>query len=617
MSSEMMWRATPESNEHEARDRATTASNLLEARWNGIDMDAKARAGLWLAFNCGAAYLKQFWNPAIGKLTPATVILPVDPDTGQLSENGQPFGVYISEDGQPLIDEFGVPIEDPEMAFKFREGDTDTAVRSIFNVRTNEDAYGLMSSEGFRWLIDAEVVPVSVVKERYGEAAKDVTTISTIATIRQHQSLVRAVTNRSTGESIGNRATDHTLPDNELTLLAEYWEAPTEQMPKGRLITWAGSELLNDGPLPQGFVPYLTIYDERRPFDQYGRPTVDDLIAPQKVINSQWGSILESMDREGIGQWATFDIPGLKDQITNVSGGVIQVPISSRTMNKSIGELIQRLGPGNVSADRWHLIDAAKVTMFDIGAFHEIQRGQVPPGVDSGIAVQLLQEQENGQLQDAVKTLKRSFIAWGRQTLQLARWGYGENEERWIPVSRPDLDYLIKSIKGTDLPDGESIHLDLEGFRPSSTAAFNAEIKDAIANQWISPQQGLKMMDLGRGIEGVYESEQRHYSKARRENLALETGEYDMIEHPEGSPIEGMPAFMNKDGSPFLLPSNDEHVTHIETHQEIALDPTRPWPTRQASILHIAEHEAMIQLAVAAEQAQLDKQNEKPNAKSK
>jgi hypothetical protein len=296
-----------------------------------------------------------------------------------------------------------------------------------------------------------------------------------------------------------------------------------------------------------------------------------------------------------------FDVPGLSEQITNVSAAHIKIPMQSALANRSIGDIVQRVPPINVSSDRWRLIAEAKSVMFDIGAFHEIQRGQIPPGLDSGIAIQRLQEAEAGQLADAVKTLKSSLLSWGKHVLGIARWGYGEHEERWIPVERPDLGFLLESINGTDLPDPETITLDLEGFRPQSKTAFNAEIRDAIDKQWIEPRAGLRMMDLGRGIEGAFESESRHYARARRENLAIEKGELEIITAPEGTPLAGTPALLHpEDGSPYLLPMNDEHETHIRIHEEILLDDTKPWDVRQVVALHISEHQSILQIQAQA-----------------
>jgi hypothetical protein len=601
MSAELSWRAVPDSNAHEAKDRATVATNIIEGRWHGADMDAKVRAAEWLAFSTGTAYLKPFWNSDIGTLKAATVVLP-----HPLS--GQPAEYKVTPDGQPLADpETGDPLEGTEGAFTYRPGDVDTAVRSIFNIRINPDAFGLLPSEGFRWLVDSEVMPISVVKEKYGDIAKNVSTVAGVQQLKQFESLIRTVGGRSTASSSNDLLTGKNgqqIPDKELTVVSEYWEAPSPLIPGGRLVVIGGDEMLSDTELPQGFVPHIPIYDERRPFDAYGRPTVDDLVHPQKVINKQWSMILEEQSLAGIGQWAMFDVPGLSDQISNLSAAHIKIPMQSALASRSIGDLVQRLPGVQVSSDRWRMVQEAKATMFDIGAFHEIQRGQVPPGVDSGIAVQLLEEAENGQLHDAVSTLEASLIRWGEHTLRIAKWGYGKHEERWIPVERPDLGYLVESVKGSDLPDPDTLSLRLDGFRPQSQSAMRAEIKEAVNAGWMDPRKGMQLMDLGRGFDAAFESQTRHYARARGENLAIERGDVMMVEAPKGTPLAGRPALLHPaDGSPFLLPSNDDHAAHIELHEEIYLDDSKPWPVRQVMAIHISEHQAMLALV---QQQQVD-----------
>ncbi len=606
MSAELSWRAVPQSNSHESRDKAAVATNVVDARWNGASMDAKVREALWLAFSTGVSFLKQFWNSDLGNLVAATTILPhpfnIDPLTGQ----GVLTEYQVDEDGQPLVDqETGDAVEDTDRAFTYRAGDVDSAVRSIFNIRVNPDAFGFLPAQGFRWLIDSEVVPISVIKEKYGPIAKNVQTVEGVAHMKHFENLLRSVGRRAnvrTGNQLLGARGSQTIPDNELTLLTEYWEAPSELLPEGRLIVIGGKELLNDTALPQGFVPIVPIYDETRQFDPYGRPSVTDLVAPQKVINTQWSLVLEEQAVNGIGQWAMFDVPGISEQITNVTAAHIKIPMQSALRGRSIGDIVQRVPPVTVSNDRWRMIDEAKRVIFDIGAFHEIQRGQVPPGVDSGIAVQLLQEAEAGQLTDAVKTLKSSLLDWGGQVLGLARWGYGDNEERWIPVERPDLGFLMESVTGIDLPDPVTVTLDLEGFRPQSRSAFNAEVKEFVNAGWIDPRQGLRMMDLGRGIEGAFESEGRHWARARGENLSIERGEAQLVETEEGEAV-----LLHEDGFPFTLPQNDDHLTHIRIHEEILLDDTKPAPIRNLMALHIAEHrrilEAQAAQALAAEGA--------------
>jgi len=607
MSSDLAWRVIPPSNRHEDRDQATVATNLLDARWKGEEMDSKARMAIFLADTCGVAYFKKFWNPTIGPLSTAKVTAP-HPATAQ------PVQYPVDQQGNVLADDMGNPLEGSDLGFQYRPGDTDTALRSIFNIRVNPDAQGLEPGEGFRWLLDMEALPLSVVRERWGPRADKVQSSDGVGMMRQYERIVRSVAGLPgvpVNDASSSRSGDKT-PNKETTLYVEYWEAPSEALPQGRLIVVAGDELLYPVPgqdeegLPQGFVPFVPVYAERKPLDSGGRPTVNDLIAPQRVINTQWGAIIMEQALNGPGQWAMFDIPGLSDQLTNATAAHIKIPMQSAFANRGIGELIQRINPAQTAPDRWRMVLEAKATMFDIGAFHEIQRGQVPPGVDSGIAVQLLQEAENGQMHDSVRSLKRAFIHWGRMTGKLARWGYGEHEERWIPQQRPDLGYLIESVKGSDLPDFDVIDIDLEGFRPNSQAALNAEIKEAMMQGWIDPRQGLQQMDLGRGIKGAFESQTRHYGRARRENLAIQQNAYQVVPPPPGTPQQALgviAAFVHEDGASFLLPEDDDHLIHIDVHQEIALDDTRPTEERTAALMHIAEHRAILRQQIMAQQA--------------
>lgn len=599
----MSWRIIPGSNGHEERDRSTVGTNVLQARWSGEQMDARSHAALYLADCCGVAYFKMFWNPGIGPLTTATVQLP-HPVTGELLE------YPVDRDGNVLADDQGNPLEGTDLGFTYRPGDTDTAVRSIFNIRLNPDAQGLDPNEGFRWLVDSEVVPISVVKEQWAERANKVQSVPGVGMMRQYERIVRSVAGRpgsGTNDLLGRDGAK--IPDKDTTLVCEYWEAPSGSMP-GRLIVTAGEELLypldeSEEGLPQDVVPFTAVYSERRPLDGYGRAVVDDLIAPQRVINSQWAAIVAEQRHTGVGQWIGFDVPGLFDQLSNADLSHVRIPTQSGAAMRPIGELIQRVPNPVVSSDRWRLIDAAKAVMFDIGAFHEIQRGQVPPGVDSGVAVQLLQEAENGQLHPSVRGVKAAFISWARLTLKLARWGYGDDEERWLPQQRPDLGFLAEDISGLDLPDPDTCDIDLEGFRPHSQAAFNAEIKEAMTNEWIDPRHGLQLMDLGRGIKGVFESQTRHYARARGENLAIQKQEYQVIAPPAETPqgqLGVIAAFLHLDGGSFCLPQDDDHLIHIDVHQEIALDDTRPLEERQAALLHISEHRALLQQMIVSQQ---------------
>lgn len=607
LSGDFVWQVTPRSNADEDRDQAAVAEDLIRFRWDALTMDNRLRYACWLAFPAGVSFLKSFWNPNLGALTTATLDLP-HPQTGQLT----PYPVR--SDGTPIMDEAGNPGPESE-GFRYRIGDTDTAVRSLFNLRLNPDCYGLDVAEGFRWLLDSEVVSKAVVQERYGVE------LVTARSGEAHQQGIWERIVRSVGQALGQGnerlSSANSSPDPDTVLLTEYWEPPSEVMPNGRLIVLAGDQVLypppgEEGALPQGIVPYVPVYDERRPFDAYGRGCVTDLVPPQKTVNRMLSLILQELRAEGTGQFIGFNLPGVFDQLSNEVNAHVKVPFTTQTAAMGLDAILKQMPHRSINQAWLALLEEAKRQMFDIGAFHEIQRGQVPPGVDSGVAVQYLMEAENAQLHDSVRTLKESLKQWGRHQLHLARWGYGADEERWLRVHRDDLGYLLQDVTGADLPDPDLIDLSLEGMEPASKAAFRADVKDLMDKGQILPQQGLKLLDLGRGVEGAFESQTRHYAKARAENLAFEQGKVQTVAPPDGS----LPIFMNEDGSPLLLTRDDDHLLHIERHNEIALDTSKPWPLRMALLAHIESHRQAMDtqmMEAAMKQAALTPQPPTPN----
>ena len=59
-----------------------------------------------------------------------------------------------------FVDEQKQPVATKDEAFQYRPGDSDTAVRSIFNIRINPEATAWDVGAGLRWLLDTDVIAV-------------------------------------------------------------------------------------------------------------------------------------------------------------------------------------------------------------------------------------------------------------------------------------------------------------------------------------------------------------------------------------------------------------------------------------------------------------------------
>jgi hypothetical protein len=592
------WYGIPDSNSFESRDRMNVAVNLVKARYRALDMDHKLRSALPLADCTGMAVLKSFWNPNTGEPTPATKLFPVL----AMGPDGQPSidpmtGQPKAEWHEVPVDASGMPVENPDDAYKYRPGDTDTCVRTIFNLRTNPDAQGWTPAEGLRWLIDTDVVPMTTAKAKFSEIATQISPLAENESFLVFERMVQgSVAQKSPAIITAAAGASKGLQNKDLCAIREYWELPCDAFPEGRLIVLVGGAQAYDGPYPQGIFPYAPFFSGVAPLSPWGRKMVNDLISPQDVINREWSSIVREMGNTSNGQFVTFDIPGMADSITTRERSIIKVPYSSFSMNRGIGDVFKRLDPAQVPSDRWRMIEQSKITMFDIGAFHEITRGQIPPGLDSGVAVQQLMESEAGQLTEPVEALRRCLKLWAKHQLHLAKWGYHDHEERALPVDRPDLGILIETVTGDSLPDPERMQIDIEAFKPQSEAALRADVKDLMVNQIIDPRDGLRAMDMGRGIDGLYDSQTRDYARARRENLDLEKGLFlemprGVAPGPDGVTLQPLPPMLlHVDLSPFLLEQDDDHEIHVRVHYELLKDDSIPWDVRQVVLAHVEEH---------------------------
>jgi hypothetical protein len=88
--------------------------------------------------------------------------------------------------------------------------------------------------------------------------------------------------------------------------------------------------------------------------------------------------------------------------------------------------------------------------------------------------------------------------------------------------------------------------------------------------------------------------------RAATENLAFMRGDCQLV---AGEPAElgGPPQMIYvhpEDGSPFLLPQDDDHAIHMDVHYEVALDQSKPWPIRMSMLQHIESHRQALQALI-------------------
>jgi hypothetical protein len=605
LSPKVAFSAIPHTNSMDERDKARTGANWLNSRWRGQKMDDLMQAGMQLAVIGGCCALKSYWNNATGPLRTATLLMP------RLGPDGTPV---LDQTGTPQYDEMpvdvnGQVVQDEKEAHRYRPGDTGTGLRSVFNVRLNTEARGWSTEEGARWLIDEEMVPVSVARRRWPEYAEKITEHGSLPALTYERMAAGAQTNRPA--SFPGAPAQQTQPNREkLTLQREYWQfADDDYFPNGRLIVQIGQCIVYDDAFPQNVFAYSPIFDEPGVLTAMGRPSVIDMLSPQDAVNREYTALVQEMFDAGVGQFISWDIPEVPEQITREARAVVKIPMRTALAGKSVSDVFQRMEPARSPSDRWRIVELSERALQNIGAYHEVTRGTVPPGVESGVAIEQLVAQEQGQLALSFRALENTILHWGRVQLAIARWGYGEDEERFIAVERPDLGFQVEGVKGAGLPDPETIDLVLDNFKPTSEAENQAEIKWAYENGLIDGRAALDALDMGRGLNAVFTSQTRHYARARMENLKIQRGEYVL----QPSAVPGGPdELFNIDGTPFFLPTHDDHAVHVVVLQELILDDMQPAEVRAVAQAHGALHQQAIMMIAQQQAAAAAQQSQQP-----
>jgi hypothetical protein len=181
---------------------------------------------------------------------------------------------------------------------------------------------------------------------------------------------------------------------------------------------------------------------------------------------------------------------------------------------------------------------------------------------------------------------------------------------RLIKTVGADGSFDTLMLAGTDLKDNTDIRMEAGSALPTSKAARQAFLMDLMTRGFISPQDGLQLLDMG-GMQKLYERMALDQSQARRENIKLKKMDQNIaaqfqaqqqqllqvhaqaVAGPAGMPPQQPPQAES------ILPVNtwDNHATHVQVHndfrksQEFELLPD---PVKNEFEAHVQMHLAAI-----------------------
>lgn len=358
----------------------------------------------------------------------------------------------------------------------------------------------------------------------------------------------------------------------KLTLVHTYFQRPTPSKPEGCVCTVVGSEIV-DGPYPWPFpfrdrLNIAVATPDPSATSWIGLTPVSDAIYIQALYNSSWSSIIEHMKLAGNARLFS-PIGALEDPdaLTDTPGEVVEY-------NPMNGMRPQYETPPSMP-DWWVRMPAMlQSEMNNVMSVFDVGRGNAPSGVESGVALSVLSENEDTPMGALAKELAECWSRVATMTLKLLE-AYA-TEQREATVRMSDVPEVIQWTGG-DLMGQTLANVPLDAVMPRSRAAqaaFALQLHDRGLIK--DPTELAKVADLP-DQNSLMEGLDPDAAKAMRENMHMAQG------RPREVAVE------------------DDHQRHIDRHNNFMkserfehLDPTMQDMIR----MHRQAHETY-----AAEQA--------------
>jgi hypothetical protein len=445
----------------------------------------------------------------------------------------------------------GAPIGTDERGRTVHTGQEKLTVCSLHEIACEP---GTRDIERARWWIRGVALPPPEVRDLYGldaDPAADARAVD----------LVWRLSDTERTENV------------PLTMVLTYYERPMGDRP-GQVLTVVGSRVVDQGPWPFPFTDRLNVavaLVEPIYGRWYGYTPVSDAVGVQALYNASWSSIVEHMKLAGnarlwVPQGSVDDVEELTDQ-----------PGEAVEYNPINGQKPEYETPP--SMPDWWIRQPSMLgeTLDDILGVHDISRGEAPTGVESGIALSILSENDDTPVGALAKSLAE---CWGRvASMVLKLWETHVAETREAVIYYGGVPEAVKWTGG-DLVGQTTAVVPLDSALPRSRAAQAAYALQLHDRGLITnPHDLAKVADLP-DQDDLMAGLDPDTARAQRENYWMATGQ------------------------PRTVDVTDDHANHLRLHRDFRRSERYeylPEPVQEIFLLHMAAHEQYAAQQAAAQ----------------
>jgi hypothetical protein len=451
--------ATPGQSSYEAMKATEVAEALLEYWWDSFNLSSKREEAMMWSIICGNGFWKISWDDTVG----SSIKVMVEPESGQPIVN-------------PLIEHFFkqrlemMGLDASEFEREVFEGDIKVDVLSPFDVYLDDSAQVF---EDCKWAICVHPMDPKDIQKKYGVKLKP-----------------NAV----------NRYPDETLPgvfgsvdaktkENVRTVYIGYF-LPSPKYPSGKYVVFTKNPSIvlfeSEWPYPFMKLPIVKFPGMRVPGQLYDTSVVEQAIPLQKELNRTLSQIIEYKNLTLKPQMLA-PVGSLRQRITDEPGAIFEYnPVAGR-----VPEAIPLPGLPPYVYD--HLQDLG-ARLKDVFGLTEILQGDVPPNVEAGVAIDLLQEAAVDRLAPQILMMEKSLELAGNLMLELAQKYY--QEPRMLMITGMGSKPKIERFESADILAGVGVKVETGSGLPRTRAGRQARVLQMLQMGIISPAKAYKYLDM-------------------------------------------------------------------------------------------------------------------------
>ena len=532
--------ATPGQASYEAQKATEVAENLLDYWWDSLSLTEKREEAMMWSIICGNGFWKITWD----------------------DKSGPGMKVMMSPDGQPIVDKMiehyfrqnleGIGVDPTEFEQRVYQGEIRVDVLSPFDVLLDDSAQVF---EDCKYAFCVHPMTPEEIQERYG--------------VKLKANAVNKYPDESLPGVFGNL--DAKTEENVRVVYYGYF-LPGEKYPDGRFVVFTKdpSVILYDAPWPYPFdkLPLVKFPGLRIPGQLWDTSVVEQAIPLQKELNRTLSQMIEYKNLTLKPQMLA-PVGSLRQRITDEPGAIFEYnPVAGK-----VPEAIPL--PGLPAYVFEHLQDLG-ARLKDIFSLNEIMEGSVPPNVEAGVAIDLLQEAATDRIAPQIMLMEKSLERCGNLMLQLAQQYY--TEPRTMIITGSGSKPKVERFESADLIKGVSIKVEAGSGLPRTRAGRQARVMQLLQLGILSPTKAYKYMDMAdfKGLQMQYEADEeqamREHDKLLdggivNEQAAKQANEQLMMSIMQGGDVD--PMMLQQSVEAGLQPLTFENkAVHLEVHSQ-------------------------------------------------